>query len=102
MKHQHAPKLQDRDPLDQSQSRGYQDKDAALELTPSQELALRMVDTYQKNAQNERADFGEHARRTGDMAHVFARHDLPRRQLTLPISTIYMVVRLVMISTSQR
>lgn len=81
MKHQHAPKLQDRDPLDQSQSRGYQDKDAALELTPSQELALRMVDTYQKNAQNERADFGEHARRTGDMAHVFARHDLPSQAI---------------------
>lgn len=57
------------------------DKEAALELTPSQEVALKAVDFYAEHAQNERPNFGEHARRTADLAYVFAGNDLPSKAL---------------------
>lgn len=57
------------------------DKDASLELTPTQEVAVGVVDRYAQMAPNERENFSEHARRTADLVHVFAGEDLPSKAI---------------------
>ncbi|NLA42658.1 hypothetical protein GX865_00650 [Candidatus Saccharibacteria bacterium] len=65
-------------------SASYFDSEAVLdntpfEATPSQKVALRVIDDYINLVDDERSNFVEHAYRTADLVHVFAGGHMPSK-----------------------